>query len=1281
MVETRRWLRLAVLALALLLLAPALAPLAPAQQPPVATWYSTDFEGGVAGWSHKGAHDEWELGEPTTGPGFCHSGTHCWVTDLDGEYDNDTNAWLTSPLIDLRTAESPVVSFFAYWDFFYLFLIYDEASLQVSTDNGSTWDVAWSQIDHVWGGQWQQQQVGLAPWRGNTVLLGFHVVDDVSDLDFANGDGLYLDDLVVAEGPQPGPITSCDPGVTVDASLRYEGQKPDPVAPGGQVKFVMEATNVGLTPLPQGTVDLTIGAANGAWQLSIEVPPLDVGDGIELGALWDVPKGIEGPVSLVGTYVPDADDCNPADNDIAAEVHLLDPGIPPPPPPPPKLDGAVSDLSVDPLSGPVGVRTVIAIVDNLGQVALEPSSTTLKFSVIDSGGVTIASDSAALSVPPGEQRKTPFKVNIADEGVYSARAELVVPGDQVPANNVRTVSFTVGDVPAPDLSVVSLSADPALGAVGALLSLTPTITNLGAGPADGVVSMRIVDTAGVDVFAERQPVVLPAGQSTTTTFQWTPSAGGTYTATARTNVAGDLQPDNDARSLVIPVLAQARDGRVDAISVSPRTAGLVERSLRATVSNHGDVAEDAKVLLVVSGVSTFSTTVPVSLPIGGSVDVETPFTPTTYGTLTLAATLVLPVDDDHPEDNVATVDFFVTDSAVHDLVVASVMGTPRTAAPGIIRELVVSVVNAGTVDEVTDLTILVTPPTGSGAPPLSIPVQGLQVPAAATVTITKSVTPDELGTYDVLASATVLLDADTSNDLAGTTIFVSNDTNNLMAQNLTVTPPVGVPNQQRSLHGTVVNAGVGPASGVSIELSISGTVVRQQLVNLDAGESVDIDQDFTPTSAGVLIAMLSATWTDPIQGDNTVLAAIHTVDYSTVDGSLESLAVLPAVSGAGSLRTATLELRNVGTGDADGSVLWTLSGPEQSTQSLAVTLQGGASPTLVTLELSPSAVGTYLLEAELDLAGDSFDDNDRLAATLVVLPPPSGDLAVLAVWVDRTDPMVGEPLTPSVMVANVGDATALGTLLVRIEEQSGGPAIYAQQLNVSVLAGTTQTFTLPPWAPSVAGAYTLVGELASHSGNPADDRASARLSVRPNPGGPPPPPIRGLDVALGLTISPQEPRVDRPLTITVSLTNHANQSVSAPLEVTVTVDDPTGGTQALTLRTDGAALLPGGTTQASGVVTLQSEGTHIVRASLVRGDTTPGDNSATLEVEVQGAPWWVTEHPAGVSTIDSSSAILPLTLLLLVVAAIVALSVVLAHRSRADPQAPSGRQPQGPSRH
>jgi hypothetical protein len=108
--------------------------------------YSQNFEGGKAGWSDvaTGGGNNWILGTPAkvvlTG---AHSGTKAWVTKLVDNYDDNHNAAIVSPQIDLTTATNPVIRFYHK---FSVEANYDAMVLEISINNG-----AWTKLDATQG--------------------------------------------------------------------------------------------------------------------------------------------------------------------------------------------------------------------------------------------------------------------------------------------------------------------------------------------------------------------------------------------------------------------------------------------------------------------------------------------------------------------------------------------------------------------------------------------------------------------------------------------------------------------------------------------------------------------------------------------------------------------------------------------------------------------------------------------------------------------------------------------------------------------------------------------------------------------------------------------------------------------------------------------------------------------------------------------------------------------------------------------------------------------------
>ena len=79
-------------------------------------FYSEDFEGGPAGWTHGGKEDTWELGSPLTGPQSAYSGSNCWGTSLSSNYSDNSECWLLSPVVDLNDRSNAELSFWLWND-------------------------------------------------------------------------------------------------------------------------------------------------------------------------------------------------------------------------------------------------------------------------------------------------------------------------------------------------------------------------------------------------------------------------------------------------------------------------------------------------------------------------------------------------------------------------------------------------------------------------------------------------------------------------------------------------------------------------------------------------------------------------------------------------------------------------------------------------------------------------------------------------------------------------------------------------------------------------------------------------------------------------------------------------------------------------------------------------------------------------------------------------------------------------------------------------------------
>ena len=75
-----------------------------------------DFEPGWGDWSTD--NGVWQVGTPTAGPEYCHSGVNCAGTNLDGNYPNNTDSRLISPSIQLPAVSGDEEIHLRFWHWF-----------------------------------------------------------------------------------------------------------------------------------------------------------------------------------------------------------------------------------------------------------------------------------------------------------------------------------------------------------------------------------------------------------------------------------------------------------------------------------------------------------------------------------------------------------------------------------------------------------------------------------------------------------------------------------------------------------------------------------------------------------------------------------------------------------------------------------------------------------------------------------------------------------------------------------------------------------------------------------------------------------------------------------------------------------------------------------------------------------------------------------------------------------------------------------------------------------
>jgi hypothetical protein len=198
-------------------------------------------------------------------------------------------------------------------------------------------------------------------------------------------------------------------------------------------------------------------------------------------------------------------------------------------------------------------------------------------------------------LPQGVDTVITFPNWNATAGSYVARCSLYMPGDQVPANDTVSNTFTVSGGGNVDVGVVSIDA-PA-GTVDTLPQ-TPraTVRNFGQGTQTFDVVFAILDKNGSEVYRD-DSIVRNLAQSTSFTLDFNVWGGhhdsGAYVARCSTALA-DANSTNDTLRGTFTVVYPAPPRHDVGATTIVAPIGLIDtlpKVPRGTVRNYGDVAE------------------------------------------------------------------------------------------------------------------------------------------------------------------------------------------------------------------------------------------------------------------------------------------------------------------------------------------------------------------------------------------------------------------------------------------------------------------------------------------------------------------------------------------------------------------------------------------------------------------------------------------------------------------------------------------------------------------
>jgi hypothetical protein len=175
-----------------------------------------DFESDDGGYTHSdgpssGYVDDWEWGQPTSGPMTAHSGSNLWATNLDGDHSNYADGVLDSVEVDLSLfSPLPQLTFWHWCDV----TTYDCGNVKISTDGGSSWNIIYPDGGYpgtaTSGNQgianepaftsstsgWEEVVFNLSAYEGETVQFRWHF----GSTSGTTHPGWYIDDVSISSG-------------------------------------------------------------------------------------------------------------------------------------------------------------------------------------------------------------------------------------------------------------------------------------------------------------------------------------------------------------------------------------------------------------------------------------------------------------------------------------------------------------------------------------------------------------------------------------------------------------------------------------------------------------------------------------------------------------------------------------------------------------------------------------------------------------------------------------------------------------------------------------------------------------------------------------------------------------------------------------------------------------------------------------------------------------------------------------------------------------------------
>jgi uncharacterized repeat protein (TIGR01451 family) len=156
--------------------------------------WAEEFEADGGDFTATGPQDNWQWGAPVTWPSVCASGSHCWGTNLNGNYSNNANEVLTSPEIDLSLLTVGIPLTVTWQQAWHMeSATFDRAFAEVSI-NGGAWQQMWAHTGDTTQVGWTEMAHDITAAAGGTVQFRWRLTSDSS----VAYSGYYIDDIQIA---------------------------------------------------------------------------------------------------------------------------------------------------------------------------------------------------------------------------------------------------------------------------------------------------------------------------------------------------------------------------------------------------------------------------------------------------------------------------------------------------------------------------------------------------------------------------------------------------------------------------------------------------------------------------------------------------------------------------------------------------------------------------------------------------------------------------------------------------------------------------------------------------------------------------------------------------------------------------------------------------------------------------------------------------------------------------------------------------------------------------